>query len=275
MKRFYLFGAVVAMAGGLALAGSAYAAPQKTSANAVNFPDGTYNIQLDGFCNLIQVVKPGDAGAPGVQGNDIACDTPHTYVGVASAKGVAMAWTDIGNLYIVINANHTWTNYQDCGVGHECVQNSGTWSLAPNGPTQRGLPDATSAQGGLFGASQSASAGAERLPGPKGTQFGIHFIGYCDGEYLNVPGNAGSPGADGVQTGCVSNPLIGAFDSSVVGMWDYTEGGFYVINPNQTWIIYADCGGGSECYINSGYWAFGPPPPVNPNRTAVRSDLQH
>ena len=272
MKRFYLFGAIAAMAGGLAMAGNAWAAPQKASANSVNFPNGTYDIQLNGYCNIIQLVKPGSAGAPGVQGNDIGCNG-HTFVGSASSRGVIMAWTDIGNLIIVINANHTWVNYQDCGTGDECVQNSGTWSLT-NAPSQRGLPDVTSTRDGLFGSNQAVSSGVGHLPGPKLTNFNIHFIGFCDGESLNVPGSAGSPGADGVQTGCAANPLIGAVADRVASMWDYADGDFYVINPNETWILYVDCGGGSECYINSGNWAHGPAAPQQ-NRTAIRSDLRH
>lgn len=89
--------------------------------------------------------------------------------------------------------------------------------------------------------------------------------------YLNVPGNAGWPGADGVQTDRVSNPLIGGFDNDTPAMWDYVDGLMYGIYPNHTWIIFADCGGGSECYINSGVWAYGPPTAPNNDRTGVSS----
>ncbi|MGH8427351.1 MAG: hypothetical protein ACRES7_05120 [Gammaproteobacteria bacterium] len=286
MKRLYLFGAIAAMAGGLALASSANAAPQTAAGNSARLlsPNGgTTSITFDGYCDGMTITIPGSAGAPGAQGAHIGSCLGYTanVYGVAGSKGVGFA--DLGDeqggappLYWVIGANHTWIIYDDCGFGNECVLNSGTWSYGtPDAPAKGGARPSTSPAAGLFGGQRAGFAGARQLPGPK-TLFNIHFAGFCDGEYLHVPGDAGSPGADGVQTGsCTSgDALIGAFEGNVGGMWDYTDNFVYVINTDQSWIIYTDCGDGTECYVNSGTWAFGPPSD-NPDRTAIRSNLQH
>lgn len=274
MKKFYLTGGILAAVIGLGLAApSAFAAPQHTRGNSAD-PSTTYNIVFDGFCDGMTITEPGSAGAPGAQavhtGDPNTCIPNTPLFGAAvMGGGVGLASpsnaTSSGNVYYAIRANHTWTAYQDCGTGTECVLHSGTWSFGtPDSPARAGLPPSTA--GGLFG--------ARRLPGPKSAfSKDISFDGYCDGEHLNLPGSAGAPGVDGTQTGCDSNPLIGARGAGIVGMWDYTGGFFFAVQTDHTFVIYNDCGDGTECFVNSGTWSFGTPS-VSQGRTVLPSDLQ-
>lgn len=282
MKRFYLFGAIAAMAGGLVLAGSANAAPQK--ANGV-LPHGTTSITFDGYCDGMTIMIPGSAGAPGAQGAHTGtCEGGDVNVyGVAGSKGVEFVDRNepegnFNNIVWIINANHTWRLYggpDNCGVS-ECLLNLGTWSSGtPAAPQKAGVQPSNSRPAGLFGGQQAGFAGAQQHPGPKVTGFNINFVGYCDGEHLNTPGSAGSPGADGMQTGCLSNPLYGAFEGGVAGMWDLADNLLYVVNEDRTFIIYTDCGDGTECFFLSGNWAFGVPAAPQQNRTVTPTNLRH
>lgn len=273
MKRLYFAGGLLVAALGLSMAGTslAAAAPQKAGGIMATFPDGTYTVALNGYCDVLTIVKPGAAGAPGVQATDDPNCFASTLYGAASSNAVAMVWEGTGtpSQVIVIQPNGNWVLYYDAGTGTEGIFNSGTWSYAA--PSRHGSRSAAQ-NGGLFGQGQSVFSGAQRLPGPKSFTFNLSFDGYCDGEAINVPGSAGAPGVDGMQTGCVGNPLVGAKAPNMIGMSDYDDALFYVIMSDHTWLIYNDClGDGNECVVNSGTWSFGIPAKPNKNRTVTPS----
>lgn len=274
MKRLYLVGAIAAMAAGLALAGSqsAYAASQKGTGISAKLPTGTVSIVFDGYCDGMTLTNPGSGGAPGVEAERTgSCTSPDFLYGGDLGNRAGMADSFYG-LYVVIDANHHWAYYADCGFGNTCLVVSGTWSLGvPSSPDK---PASTARVAGLFAGQQAGFAGAQRLPGPNAASFDINFVGYCDGEHLTNPGSSGYPSIDGYQIGCVGNPLLGARSNSAVGMWSYTDNYYYQSMMDGSWIIFTDCGG-TECYVNSGTWAFGAPAVPQQNRTAVPSNLQH
>lgn len=274
MKRLYQLGALAGAAVLGVAAASASAAPQNAHGVGANFPDGTYTIALDGFCDVLTIVKPGAAGTPGVQSSDDPNCSPTNQFGAASSTGIGMAWEGTGtpSLVLVLARNGTWALYYDStGTGVEGVFNSGTWSfVAPGAPAHPGLPSAASARGKLFGLHAPSAPGTQRLPGPNASTINISFDGFCDGELLNLPGSAGGPGIDGVQTGCGSNPLVGA-GGGVVGMSDYMDGLFYALMSDRTWVLYEDCGDGTECYVNSGTWSSGAPAAPTQGRPGVPS----
>lgn len=271
MKRLYP--AIAATAAILVLA--AVSAPSASAAAkndkglfGANIPAGTYNIVFDGYCDGMAITIPGSAGAPGVEMNRTgSCTSSDFLYGVLG--GISVGGADATySLYTVIMANGTWMYYADCGTGSECVVNSGTWSFGvPAAPGKNLLPS-TSRAGRVFGGDQQF-VGAGRVPGPNAIHLDVSYDGYCDGEHINVPGDAGAPGADGYQTGCVGNPLIGARHGNGAAMWSYLDGLLWYNMTDGTWVIYGD-GGGYEIYINSGTWSFGTPAPQH-KRTAVPS----
>lgn len=271
MKRFLFASSLLGLVAGVGLLASSasFAATPKPAGAAAPFPDGTYDIALDGFCTVFHVTKPGAGGYPSIQATDIGCGI-HTLIGSSANNGLALVYTDTGvtNNYVFIHPNGTFVFYVDCGGGTECISVSGTWNY--NGPTRPGLPDAATVRPTLFG------GGAERHPVANFT-MNIAFDGYCDGERLHIPGSAGAPGVDGNQTGCVSNPLIGArFNGpSSASMWDYTDLLLYVVNRNHTWVIFNDVGGGVSGFVNSGTWSPGSPAAPQGNRTSLPSSLRH
>lgn len=271
MKRLIQLGAsAAAIALYAAAATTVFAAPAKTQEPVTNFPDGTYTIGLNGYCDVITIVKPGAAGAPGVQASDDPNCLASNMIGVANNHGIEMYWESTGtpSTTLLISRNGTWTLYYDStGTGVEGIFNSGTWQLLPPfAPSRTGLPSAASHAGQMFGANHGANAGGAQLPGPLAAAIDISFDGFCDGEHLNLPGSAGGPGIDGVQSGCASNPLIGAGGGGMVGMVDYMDGLFYALMPNHTWVLYNDCGDGTECFLNSGTWSTGVPAAPTKNR---------
>lgn len=266
MKRIHAISGAAAAAAVLSLAGatSAQAAPTRDFAAL----SGTINIVFDGYCDGMAITIPGSAGAPGAQAvRTGSCQNPTPLFGAAKANGVGLA--DATNaLYTVIGANHTWAYYADCGTGQECLIISGTWSYGvAAAPNAKGLPASTAHAGALFGGGIDSFSGAGHLPGPRALSIDISFDGFCDGEHLNVPGSAGAPGVDGMETGCQTNPLIGAKTAGSVGAWDYVDGLFYLVNSDRSWILYVDCGDGTECYANSGTWSFGAPAAPARSRT--------
>lgn len=259
MKRLHLIGGFAA-AVTLTLAGASFAsaAPQKIQSFGANLPAGTYNIVFDGFCDGMAITIPGSAGAPGVEMNRTGtCQSPDFLYGVLGGTSVGGADATYA-LYAVIMANGYWYYYADCGTGSECLLNSGTWSFGTPAAPAKGLPS-TSRAGRVFGSGQRF-LGAGHGPQPKALNIDISFDGYCDGEHISIPGDAGSPGADGYQTGCASEPLIGAKHGNAVGMWDYVDNLIWFDMGNGTWIIFGD-GGGYEIYVNSGTWSLGTPAP--------------
>lgn len=276
MKRVITAGGLLGAVAGLTLLGAsgALAATPKPAISA-NFPGGTTDIVFDGFCDGMQITNPGSAGAPGVQAvRTGSCTSPTPLFGATSGGGLGLADATY-TIYTVIKPDHTWVYYQDCGFGSECVLVSGTWSYGVAAAPEGRLP---STAGGMFGMTRVGSPGAGRLPGPKDVSgFNISFDGFCDGESLNIPGAAGPNGADGAETGCATNALIGAYSAGggSAAMWSYTEGVMWVINSDQTWIIYNDCGDGTECFVNSGTWSIGAPAAPQKNRTLLPSSLRH
>lgn len=284
MNKYCLTGAVLAAAIGLGIASpNAVAASQQTTLHPAGFADGIYHIVFDGFCDGMTITKPGSAGAPGVEavhtGDPDTCiaNTP-LFGGAGNGVGLADAatGTNSNNVYYAIRANRTWVAFISCDTGEECVLNSGTWSFGTPEPSAKtGLPSSRTI--GLF-APVGNGVPSEKQHSQPHYSVDISFDTYCDGEHLNLPGSGGNPGVDGTATGCSSAPLIGArgvIDLAAVGMWDYTNGFFYVVENDHTFVIYNDCGDGTECFVNSGTWSFGTPPALQTERTAVRSSLQH
>lgn len=269
MKRLAIIGGLVLAAAGLGLAGVGTAAAAQPGAQgpSANFPDGTYSIALNPFCDIITFVKPGAAGAPGVQGSDDPnCFASNLY-GVAAQRGVVFNWEGTGtpSQMLVLNYNGTWTLYYDVtGTGQVGVFNSGTWSFAAPSRKGKGLPSAAVAKGRSFTGGQSAFSGGKTFPGPKSATLNLSFDGYCDGEQLSLPGAAGWPSVQGVQTGCAGFPLVGAGTPYMLALNDYNDFLMYVINADQTFLIYSDCAGdGNECLNLTGTWSYGVAKPGN------------
>ncbi|MDN5864212.1 MAG: hypothetical protein L0I62_03195 [Gammaproteobacteria bacterium] len=269
MKTFAVVGSVLGALAGLILVGSssAYAAGPKTHVSRA-IPPGTYDIVFDGYCDGLHISIPGSAGAPGVEAvRTGSCESGDTAYGAVAGGGIGLAFPAVV-LFYVIRSNHTWANYADCGTGSECLLHSGTWSFGVPAAPHADLP--SSSERGLFAAGRTASAApAPRVP----FSVDISFDGYCDGLHLNLPGSAGNPGVDGLQTGCASAPLIGAKrNNQRVIAWDYGGDNLYVISADHTWILYTICGGTQECFGNSGTWSFGVAAPQE-NRTTISSSL--
>lgn len=269
MKQSSIISGAVGLLAGLGLLASSSVFAASPKAPAPKVPAGTYNITFDNFSDGMQITVPGAAGAPGAQAVRVGggVDGQPLY-GAAGPHGVVLA-DETNLLLVVIKPDRTWIYYGDDGTGHETVFNSGTWSFGtPAAPNPGALP---STARGLF---SGASASAARLPGPRATTRDIHFVGFCDGESINIPGSAGAPGLDGVQTGCTSGALLGAKDHrNIAAMWSDSLNVMWVLLPDQTWIIYNDCGDGTECVVNSGEWAYGAPSAPQ-GRTAISSSLR-
>lgn len=262
MKHFLLVGGAAALALGLSMAGAG-------TAQATPFPNsGTVNIHLGTYCDGIAITLPGNAGAPGAQAVRTGCASDPMY-GAFNQNAIVLVNAS-GSYLAVINSDHTWVYYIDCGTGQECVSNSGTWAFGP--PAAPAHNGASTSQGrGLFGMQRGGLAG-HRFPGPSAATVLIGFNGFCDGEELHIPGSGGAPGVDGTQIGCASDPLIGAGGYNMVAMWDYTINQMWVSMGNHTWIGYYDCGDGTECEFNSGTWTRGAPAAPSKNRTVVPSN---
>lgn len=111
-----------------------------------------------------------------------------------------------------------------------------------------------------LGLSLGGAGTANAAPVPNSGTYNISFIGYCDGIMVTLPGNAGAPGAQAARTGCDSGALFGAYNNEGrIVLADATNTLILVINPNNTWVYYADCGTGQECVTNHGFWHIGAP----------------
>lgn len=270
MKRLAILGALTVAALGLGMTAMPSASAQQVT-----------SISFVGYCDGMQVAVPGSAGAPGAQGMRIGAAgclnaQDHVY-GAATPNGTILVEepdADVSSpLVWVISASHNFMIYDDCGNGTECLLNSGTWTYgAPTAPAHGNLPSVTAGARSGFRSLAQGFAGARKLPGPNSSTININYISYCDGEQINLPGAAGAPGADGVETGCSSNVLLGAGNNSMVAMWDYTVNDMWVNMRNRTWILFTDCGDGSECYVNSGTWGVGPPAQPTKKRTVMPSN---
>ncbi|MGH8161205.1 MAG: hypothetical protein ACRESR_03470 [Gammaproteobacteria bacterium] len=266
MKSLVMVGGLFGALASLGLLGSTAfaAAPQPNS--LVPHAGQTINITLNPFCDGLAITV-GSAGAPGVQATPTGCGTGEFGLyGASGSGGIGLGDAPYGEYY-VINANHTWANYDtDCGNGIECLLNSGTWTL--------GAPPDAPAQAALRPSHAGSPSAGELATGPLPLfTINVNFSDSCAGMQLNLPGAAGWPGMDGTETGCDSNPVIGSMlgrDGSA-GMWDIFNTFFAYIGTDHNVIEYGQNQDGTEYILYSGSWAYGAPPPAAPQTKRLPS----
>jgi hypothetical protein len=220
-----------------------------------------YDISFDGYCDGMHLNIPSlGLGTPDtVDGQHTGCITGGLFGTKSTSPNAAHITTPYGGaanppFHFVVNANHTWTIYQDSGGGVIYTVNSGTWSFGP--PRGTGSPS---------GAGGSVAAASTARPA-----YDISFDGYCDGMHLNIPSvGLGTPNTvDGQHIGCISGGLIGSKTTApnaahiTTNYQDFWPQGIqFLVNANHTWRVYYDAGGGTIGLLNSGTWSFGPPRP--------------
>jgi hypothetical protein len=116
-------------------------------------------------------------------------------------------------------------------------------------------------------------AGAQARPAQPSTSYDINFAPYCDGLHLRLP-SSGLPHTprtlDGRQTGCHVEGVFGESRPDADGQYGVTNGtefvtiplygALMVVNPDQTWVLYAQQGD-KITIVNQGNWSLGPPAP--------------